>query len=164
MAAATPAVSTPVSVTETETETERTGVSFPNLGVILQTAPGLFEYSANTSEAIRADFERGSRIPPTADAESSSHLETRESSSHIQYCSDAACSQCTTYSGTYGSNFCLSAPGTNCIIVYDLDNAHLHYWNHAGCNGRITGYYNCGPQNTHLSAPGTNSIGVQVGC
>ncbi|KAF7714541.1 Uncharacterized protein PECH_008433 [Penicillium ucsense] len=153
-----------IPVAEPQTVTESTGVSYPNLGVILQTTPGVFEYSANISEAIRGHVEKGIRPAPIASVKHESHLGARASSAHIEYCSDAACSECTTYSGTYGTNFCLSAPSTNCIIVYDFDNAHIHYWNHAGCNGRITGYNNCGPQTTRLSAPGTNSIGIQTGC
>ncbi|PYH92249.1 hypothetical protein BO71DRAFT_400666 [Aspergillus ellipticus CBS 707.79] len=160
--AAIPAAAVPV----VETETDATGVAYPNLGVILQTAPGLFEYSANSSSTIRADFESGKRSPlaNAASAKRDTHLETRSSTADIEYCSDSSCSVCTSYEGTYSNAFCLSAPDTECIIVYNLEDAHIHYWSSVGCRGRITGYYNCGEQTTRLSAPDTKSIGIQVGC
>ncbi|KAF4632591.1 hypothetical protein G7Y89_g5543 [Cudoniella acicularis] len=67
---------------------------------------------------------------------------------------------------SFDSNLCVQAPNCQCFIVTTLDNAHISWWNKAGCNGNRSWFDNgCDISlPTTENSPGTNSIGFQVGC
>jgi hypothetical protein len=127
-------------------------VHLPNLAVFIKDANNTFTYSEAHTEQARL--------------ERSAVAFTKTSRIILEACGSSfpGCGSCTSYDNTFSSSFCLNVPGTDCIIVHDFDEAHIHYWNKQNCNGRMTGYNGCGNQDTSLNAPGTNSIGFQTGC
>ncbi|KAJ7767916.1 hypothetical protein DFH07DRAFT_954807 [Mycena maculata] len=87
----------------------------------------------------------------------------------IAYYSDSACQEVLgSSSGQFTSNGCLSGgnlSGVNSIRISSLSNAKIHTWAHANCNADEWQVpVDCGNPNVCIAAPGTNSIGFQVGC
>lgn len=89
----------------------------------------------------------------------------KRSHATVVACSDAGCSACNTvYDGSFDKNSnCLQAINTACLIVSNLQDANIQFWNHKECNGKNTVWRGCG-SNAYVSAPGTNSLGVHTGC
>ncbi|KAJ9237806.1 hypothetical protein DTO166G5_3369 [Paecilomyces variotii] len=92
-------------------------------------------------------------------------LEKRDSAT-VQACLTPSCTDCTTvYDSTFTTaSACIAAVNTACLIVSNLNDANIEYWNHAGCNGNNSDYSGCPPGTNSVGAPGTNSIGVHPGC
>ena len=83
----------------------------------------------------------------------------------VQQCYQQGCQDChTIFDGDFTSNSCLDAVNTACLIVSNLDDAKISFWNHIGCNHNKSTYNGCNNPATNVNAPGTNSIGVQLGC
>ncbi|KAH8676800.1 hypothetical protein BGZ60DRAFT_513670 [Tricladium varicosporioides] len=124
----------------------------PNLGIMVKGPDGVFRQSK-----IREDEYRKSYIAGNIKA---------RATSKISVCQSEFCTACTDINSVnYDKNFCVNTQGVDCIIVQELTNAHISYWNNQNCNGRITQYHNCGINKwVQLSAPGTNSVGIQTGC
>jgi len=97
---------------------------------------------------------------------SSSNLNTsplvKRAESKVKVCTTTACGNCVEYWYTFSSNFCLGVTNTQCVIVEKLVDAHLAFWNRIRCNGNLSYFYGCGRE-VHLRAPGTGSMGFQVG-
>ncbi|CAK5272354.1 unnamed protein product [Mycena citricolor] len=91
------------------------------------------------------------------------------SSYSIAYFSDGNCqSLLGSSSGTFTSNGCLSGgslSGVNSIRFNSLSDANIHTWAPANCNHNEWAVpVTCNTANACISAPGTNSIGFQIGC
>ena len=89
---------------------------------------------------------------------------SEEPRARIEYCYDLACNHCSMFNGSFASSMCLSAPSTSCIVVEDLEDAHISYWAEPGCSGDTTSWYRCGMDYKPLAAKDTQSIGVFEGC
>lgn len=113
------------------------------------------DYSYSTSESMASVIK----------ARSFDWVLEKRSTATVQACNDAACSQChTVFDGGFDKNSgCLQAIDTACLIVTNLNDANIQFWNHKECNGKNTVWRGCG-SNAHVSAAGTNSIGVHTGC
>ncbi|KAJ7871201.1 hypothetical protein B0H14DRAFT_3439658 [Mycena olivaceomarginata] len=88
---------------------------------------------------------------------------------YIAYYSDSDCRNLLgSSSGTFTKNGCLSGgnlSGVNSIWIDTLSNAKIHTWAHGGCNHNEWDVpVTCSTSGVCISAPGTNSIGYQVGC
>lgn len=90
----------------------------------------------------------------------------KRSGATVQACYTASCTECRTiFDSTLSSNSaCISASNTACLIVSNLDDANIKYWNRAGCNGNMSEYGDCPEGTNSVGAAGTNSIGVHTGC
>jgi len=120
-----------------------------------------------STEVVTEAAEEQSIVPKSFDIDASREvldiLEKRSTIS-LSYCQNSSCTQgCLSTTSTFTANFCLNVPGTQCIIIFNLANAKIRYWNHTGCNGRESTFEGCG-QSGNLGAPGTNSIGFQLNC
>ncbi|KAJ7694469.1 hypothetical protein B0H14DRAFT_3044034 [Mycena olivaceomarginata] len=96
-------------------------------------------------------------------------VHTKASSYSISYYSDRNCQDMLGSSGgSFSSNGCLSGgnlSGVNSIRISSLSDAKIHTWAHANCNHNEWAVpVACGSSSVCISAPGTNSIGFQVGC
>ncbi|GKU11419.1 unnamed protein product [Fusarium langsethiae] len=89
----------------------------------------------------------------------------KRSSAKVEACYSPQCTECRViYDGTLSSNSpCVQALNTSCLIVSNLNNAKVQAWNKAKCNGNQSTFRGCGARTNH-AAPGTNSIGVHIGC
>lgn len=74
--------------------------------------------------------------------------------------------QATPHSQSFsGNSECINAANCQCMLVYDLDDAHLVYWNGQTCNGEksiLNGCFSNG--RVQQSSAGTNSLGFHAGC
>lgn len=123
----------------------------PGLGIMVKGPDGVFRRSETRENEYRAKYFAGS-------------VEKR-ATAKISVCQSESCTACSDINSVdYDKNFCVNTQGVDCIIVTELDDAHISYWNNENCNGRITQYHNCGTNWVQLSAPGTNSVGIQTGC
>jgi hypothetical protein len=59
------------------------------------------------------------------------HLAKRESYATVQACYTSSCTNCyTVWDGSFSSNSaCLSATNTACLIISNLQNANVEFWN-----------------------------------
>lgn len=125
--------------------------ALPNMGVFVRGDDYSYAHSEEMAHEIRSNV-------------SSSGLDKR-SNAFVQMCTTPSCTGCTTLeNGNFNSFTCFEATNTACIIVGNLDDAQVNYWNHAGCNHHESTYHGCGQPQTNVAAAGTNSIGVQIGC
>ncbi|KAJ7792457.1 hypothetical protein B0H13DRAFT_1935722 [Mycena leptocephala] len=90
------------------------------------------------------------------------------SSYSIQYYSDSDCqNELGSSGGSFTSNGCLSGggvSGVNSIWISSLSNAKIHTWSHSNCNTNEWAVpATCATSGVCIAAPGTNSIGYQVG-
>ncbi|KUJ08306.1 uncharacterized protein LY89DRAFT_677176 [Mollisia scopiformis] len=118
---------------------------------------------------IRADdgsYSPSESMASVIKARSSDWSLEKRSTATVKACSDAGCSNCNTvFDGSLDKNTgCLQAINTACLIVSNLNDANIQFWNHNECNGRSTVWRGCGSNNAFVSAPGTNSLGVHTGC
>ncbi|KAI1161850.1 hypothetical protein F5B18DRAFT_626676 [Nemania serpens] len=123
-----------------------------NIKVFVRDADFAYHPSEEMAFAIRA---RNAELP----------LEKR-SHATVQACYTTSCTDChTVFDGNFESNSdCISATSTACLIVSNLDDAKIEYWNHEGCNGNNSNFEGCPAGSNDVGAPGTNSIGVHTGC
>lgn len=84
----------------------------------------------------------------------------------VQGCYGSDCTNChSIFEGNFERNTgCLSATSVACLIISNLDDANVQFWNGGACSGRNTVYRGCGQNSAHVQAPGTNSLGVHIGC
>ncbi|CZS79345.1 unnamed protein product [Fusarium graminearum] len=89
----------------------------------------------------------------------------KRSSAKVEACFSPQCTNCRViYDGSLSSNSpCVQAVNTACLIVSNLNDAKIQAWNKAQCNGNKSTFRGCGAR-TNFAAPGTNSIGVHIGC
>ncbi|KAJ7190291.1 hypothetical protein GGX14DRAFT_408167 [Mycena pura] len=90
------------------------------------------------------------------------------SSYSIIYYSDSDCqNELGSSGGSFTSNGCLSGGGVssvNSIWISSLSTAKIHTWSHANCNTNEWAVpVTCATSGVCIAAPGTNSIGNQVG-
>ncbi|KAJ7835313.1 hypothetical protein B0H13DRAFT_1913606 [Mycena leptocephala] len=91
------------------------------------------------------------------------------SSYDVHYFSDSRCQTLKgTSAGSFVKNGCLSGgglSGTNSILINPLTNAKIHTWANDNCDHNEWAVpITCGQPGVCISAPGTSSIGYQVGC
>jgi hypothetical protein len=151
--------------------------AYPNMVVLTRNgADEAFIQSPSMASQIKTDLRSGARSltprsvhPVSRNAGSIEArdvlavLEKRQSTITLGYCSDSGCSNCKFVTSSFATNFCFNAPGTHCIIIEDLNNAKIRYWNNQNCNGNESTFLGCGGSGD-INAPGTNSIGFQTGC
>lgn len=84
----------------------------------------------------------------------------------VQACYTSSCTDCyTVFNAAFvTSTSCISAENTACLIISNLENAHVHFWSHAGCNENMSQFNDCPAGTNNVAAPGTESIGIHTGC
>ncbi|PQE32088.1 hypothetical protein CJF32_00001678 [Rutstroemia sp. NJR-2017a WRK4] len=108
------------------------------------------------------------RRTPNPATEALSRLEKRSSSISLTCYTETNCSGTATGHsvGGFSSNQpCINAANCQCMVVTQLDNAHLAYWNGQACSGNksiLNGCFSNG--NVQQPSPGTNSLGFHTGC
>ncbi|KAE8447026.1 hypothetical protein EG329_011160 [Mollisiaceae sp. DMI_Dod_QoI] len=124
----------------------------PNLAVLIRED----DYSYNHSETMTAAIRSNAMSFGLA----------KRANAKVQACSTTSCTDCrTVWDGSFSSNSaCIPADNTACLIISNLDDANVQFWNHAGCNGKNTVFRGCSDGAQQRSAPGTNSLGVHTGC
>jgi hypothetical protein len=90
----------------------------------------------------------------------------KRSHAYVEACFASDCTNCReVFNRNFSSNSnCINVENTRCLIVSGMDNANIKYWNRANCNGNISKFSDCSGGRHGVSAPGTNSIGLHVGC
>ncbi|KAI1118206.1 hypothetical protein F5Y14DRAFT_447088 [Nemania sp. NC0429] len=90
----------------------------------------------------------------------------KRSHATVQACYTASCTDChTLFDGDFvTSSSCISATSTACLIISNLDDANIVFWNHGDCDGNMSTFDGCPAGANNVGAPGTNSIGVHTGC
>ncbi|KAI1125861.1 hypothetical protein F5Y10DRAFT_294246 [Nemania abortiva] len=115
-----------------------------------------------------ADFayRRSEELEAAIHAHNALHPLKKRSHATVESCQTASCTDCTTVwdSDFVANSACIPAKGTNCLIVSNLDDANIWYWAHDDCDGNNTDLKGCPQGKNAAGAPGTNSIGVHVGC
>ncbi|PQE26144.1 hypothetical protein CJF30_00000865 [Rutstroemia sp. NJR-2017a BBW] len=108
------------------------------------------------------------RRTPNPATEALNRLEKRSSSISLTCYTETNCSGTATGHsvGGFSSNQpCINAANCQCMVVTQLDNAHLAYWNGQACSGNksiLNGCFSNG--NVQQPSPGTNSLGFHTGC
>ncbi|KAM5383836.1 hypothetical protein ACJZ2D_001825 [Fusarium nematophilum] len=89
----------------------------------------------------------------------------KRSTARVEACYAPDCTSCrVVFDGSFESNTpCIPAINTACLIVSNLNDAKVVFWNRAACNGNRNTHKGCGSR-VNVATPGTNSIGVHVGC
>ena len=148
-----------------------------SLTTLLITTPGATAIpytSPDTSNDVTV-YIRDTSFAYTASHEMAHAIKAREaelplqkrSKAKVRACYDPACAHCYNVwpEASFTSNTaCIPALDTACLIISNLKDASVKYWNHVGCNGRESTFDGCPKGAIKQGAPGTNSIGVHVGC
>lgn len=129
-----------------------TGMLYSGMGVFIRGDDGSYAHSEEMAEVIRSRNDAAGIL--------------KRGSANVQACTTSSCTNCRTiFSGSLSSNSaCLGAANTQCLIVSNLEDANVVFWNNAGCDGNRSVDGSCGQGTQHVSAPGTKSVGVHTGC
>lgn len=150
--------------------------AYPNMVVLIRNGTAdTFAHSPTMAEQVKSEFraatrtwEHGPEVVTKRDIDSpltarEIALKDKRSYISLSYCQTTTCTECTAISSTFSTNSCVNVPGTQCILISDLSDAKIRYWNHSGCNGNESTFEGCG-ETGDVNAPGTGSIGLQIGC
>lgn len=90
----------------------------------------------------------------------------KRSHANIRACNGPACTGCTDVFDSYFSfdSKCIDAISAGCIVVSQVQGAHVTFWSKTGCKGKESGFDYCLRELTPYDGTGAGSIEVHKGC